>query len=385
MIEDVVVRGRAFFMKFKSVVFLPAFVLLAVFFCNQAVAQTKKESPHDKIVREYYEKMGKTPPGKKAEKPKSIWDDSNESNPYFKSSTKKVRTAAQAKAEKKPREPKRSTFKRRVYKGPSKDEIKEAASKKAIENFKSFFVSEKYDIKYDKISYNVRGDSLSVVNFSMVPKKGTPKAEKIPYYLTAEEISMRKFNIGEKDGTSLSDDGEMKARKVEIPVWDENAVKKGKIEISQLKMTGDVPAYIKAQGAGNLKTVELKDFRSEAIIREAILNNVVRSKVFAASSAYFADVDLQTGVVDSLKNQSLDGLKFALARVDNRTLPTLQGVIAAMTSYSARILNTDLVVGARLEAKKPKTEQKPDIEQLQKNAAENKAEIAKIETKIKAK
>ncbi len=372
-------------MKSKSVVFLSAFVFFAMAFCNKTVAQEKVESPHEKMIREYYEKTGKTPPGKKAEQPKSIWDDSSEANPYFKSANKKVRTAAQAKAEKQPREPKRSTFKRRVYTGPSKEEINQAASKKALENFKSFFASEKYDIKYDKISYNVRGDSLSVVKFSMVPKKGSPSAEKIPYYLMAEEISMRKFNIGEKDGTSLSDDGEMKVKKLEIPVWDENAVKKGKIETSQLKMTGNVPAYIKGQASGNLKTVELKDFRSETIINETVLNNVVRSKVFAASSAYFADVDLQTGIIDALKRQSLEGIKFAMARINSRNIPTLQGVIAAMTSYSARILNTDLVVGARLEAQKPKTEQKPKLEQLKKNAAENKAAIAAVDAEMKSK
>lgn len=163
---------RTFFMKFKRVVFLSAFVFFAVSCGIATNAAAKEESPHDKMLREYRERTGQKAPGQKAaEQPKSIWDDDSESNPYFRASDKKVRTAAQAKAEKQPREPKRSTFKRRVYTGPSKDEINQAASKKAVENFKAFFAGGNYDIKYDNISYNVPGDSLSVVNFSMIPKK----------------------------------------------------------------------------------------------------------------------------------------------------------------------------------------------------------------------
>lgn len=371
-------------MKSKNVVFLSAFILLAFVCGGAADASAKEESPHDRMLREYREKTGGQGVGKKAIKqPESIWDDDSESNPYFRSANKKVRTAAQAEAEKKPREPKRSTFKRRVYTGPSKDEINQAASKKAVENFKVFFAGGDYDIKYDHISYGTAGDILSVVNFRMVPKKGTPQEKIIPYYLTAKELSMRNFNIGEKDGTPLAEDGEMKARKVEIPVWDENAVKKGKIEISQLKMTGDVPAYLKNKGEGKLKTVELSDFRSETIINETILNNVVRSKVFAASSAFFAGVNLKKNIVDSLKRQSLDGLEFDAARIDSRNIPTLQGAAAAMTSYSARILDTDLVLGARLEAQKDKPV--ADIERLKKNAAENKAAVAAVEAEMKSK
>ena len=82
------------------------------------------------------------------------------------------------------------------------------------------------------------------------------------------------------------------------------------------------------------------------------MNNVVRSKIFSASTVSFSGVELQKELIESLKYQSLDGLKFETARVNTRPVPTLEGVAAAMTSYSARILNTDLVVGARLEAQK---------------------------------
>ena len=371
-------------MKRKSVVFLSAFFFFTMACGIKTAAAAKVESPHERLLREYHERRGqKTQQQKAAEQqqPKSIWDDDSASNPYFRSSNKKVRTAADVKAEKEASKAKKSTFKRRVYTGPSKDEINAAASKKAVENFKAFFVSEKYDIKYDKISYSVPGDSLSVVNFRMIPKKGSPQEKNIPYYLTAKELSLRNFNIGEKDNTEMLEDGELKARKVEIPVWDENAVKKGKIEISQLKMTGDVPSYLKAQGEGELKTVELSNLRSETIINETVLNNIVRSKIFAASSATFVGVELQKDIIEALKHQKLDGLKFTMAQVNSRNIPTPQGVAAAMTSYSARVLNTDLVLGARLEAQKDKPV--ANMEQLKKNANENKAAVAAVEAEMK--
>ncbi len=377
-------------MKSKSVVFYLVFILLGVFLSGRAQAANslktveKVESPHEKLLREYREKMGiKTETEKAAEKPKSIWDDDSAANPYFKSSSKKASVKTTKKEIKKTKEPKRSTFKRRVYTGPSKEEINEAASQKAVENFKVYLASKDYDVKFGKISYNVAADSLSVTDFMMVPKKGSPQEEKIPYYLTAKELIFRKFNIGEKNAKPVLENGEMKARKVEIPVWDENNVKKGKVEIAQLIMRGNVPAYMKAQGEGKLSAVELRDFRSETIINETILNNVVRSKIFSASSAAFTGVDLKKELIDSIKHQSLDGLKFETARIDSRNIPSLSGAIAAMTSYSARILNTDLVLGARLEAQKDKPV--ADMEQLKKNAEENKAAIVAVEAEMKSK
>ena len=346
-------------MNFKSVVFFSTvsfFVLTGV-----AEAQNKYTTSQD-------------------QQPKSIWEDESAANPYFKSSRPKASSASAQETKKKVREPKRSTFKRRVYTGPSKAEIAEAASKKAVENFKTFMSNENYDVKYGNISYDVAGDSLSVTDVSMVPKVKEGQGKVVPYYMTAKEITLRNFNIGEKNGKPLLKNGEMKARKIEIPVWDENAVKKGKIEISQLTMNGDVPAYMKAQGAGELDKVEARDFRSETIINETILNNVVRSKIFSASTVSFSGVELQKELIESLKYQSLDGLKFETARVNTRPVPTLDGVAAAMTSYSARILNTDLVVGARLEAQKENPD--PNLEQLKKNAEENKAAIKAVEEEM---
>lgn len=375
-------------MKIKSVLLFFAFILLGVFSPIKAEsapsskAEEKIESPHERLLRQYREKTGKKTVGQKAaEEPKSIWDDDSAANPFFTSSSKKTSAQTTKKDAKKAKEPRRSTFKRRVYTGPSKEEISAAASKKAEENFKTYLASKDYDIQFGKISYNVAADSLSVTDFTMVPKKGSPQEKVIPYYLTAKEMIFRNFNIGEKNGNPVLENGEMKARKVEIPVWDENNVKKGKIEIAQLIMRGNVPAYMKAQGEGKLSAVELRDFRSETIINETILNNVVRSKIFSASSAAFTGVDLKKALIDSLKHQSLDGLKFETARIDSRNIPSLSGAVAAMTSYSARILNTDLVLGARLEAKKDKPV--ADIEQLKKNAEENKAAVAAVEAEMK--
>ena len=140
-------------------------------------------------------------------------------------------------------------------------------------------------------------------------------------------------------------------------------------------MTGDLVPYLKAKGNGTLNFIEIKNLRSETIINETVLNNIVRSKVFSASSAAFQDVKLQSGIVDALKRQDVDGLEFSSVQINGQSVPSVEGIKAAMTSYSARVLNTDLVLGARLEAQKEKPNPDPDLELLKKNVEENKEAI----------
>lgn len=362
-------------MKRCAIIFLSCLMLML---SVQASEAKPTEGVHDRLVREYKEKKAKKMAQERAEKT-SIWDDDGEANPYFSGGQKK-------KAKKKKstvKEPKRTTFKRRVYTGPSKDEIFEAATKKAISNFKSLVASDEYELKYEKISYNVGGDVLSVNEVQVFPAKGAKKNANVPYLMKAGEITLRNLNIGEKDGKQTSENGEMTIRKIEIPVWNEKNVKKGKVDISRLKMQGDILAYLKKKGEGKLDLVELRNLRSETIINETVLNNIVRSKIFMADSVDLTEVELQKQIFDSLKQQDVKGVKFTIARVNGRVMPTIEGVKAAMTSYSARVLNTDLVKGARLEAKKDNP--KPDLDQLKKNIAENKAAVAEAEAEMKLK
>lgn len=375
--------GKGSFMKGGMIAVLSAVALL---FCNPVQLQAASvEGSYDKMMREHKEKEARKLLEKRAEKSKSIWDDDAEANPYFKQKNKNKGKKEKASKEKKAKEPRRSTFKRRTYTGPSKDEIAETATKKAIENFNQFASSDTYGVKYSHISYNVSGDSLSVNDVLIIPKKTAKDTQPpVPYLMKAKEIILKRFNIGEVVGKPMTDNGEMVVRKMEIPVWDDKAVKKGKIDIAQLKMKGDIPTYLKEK-EGEIDILELRDFRSETIINETILNNIIRSKVFAASSANLMGVELQKTIVDALKQQELDGLKFASARINNIPVPSLEGVKAAMTSYSARILNTDLVLGARLEAKKEKPSKEPDLELLKKNVEENKAAIAAVEAEASVK
>ena len=360
-------------MKRKTI--LTASILL-LFFCAAANA-ARVEGSYEKLIRKYQEDEAAAAAKKKAKEPKSIWDDDTEANPYFqKQKTKSDKPKTEEK--KKVREPKRSTFKRRVYTGPSKEEIAASATEKAIENFKSFMALDGYEMKYDRISYNVRADSLTVGEVVFSPVQEDERSVPVPYALKADEIVLRSFNIGEKNGKPMLKNGEMTVKKMEIPVWNEKAVKKGKVEIAQLKMKGDLAAFLEAK-EGELETVEVKGLRSEAIINETILDNIVRSKVFAASSAHFKEAVLQKEIIDSLKQQDINGLTFSFAQINGQQIPTLDGVKAAMTSYSARILNKDLVLGARLEKEKGNPDANPDLEQLKKNVMENQAAIAAIE------
>lgn len=362
------------------------FVLLTIIislFCVAPYESFAEEGSHDRLMRQYRERQAKKKVAEQTKKESSIWDDDAAANPYFKKEKKAPVTKKDEKTEAKtsvntPEVEEKDSFQRRVYKGPSKEEIAQTATKKAIENFKKFISAKEYEVKYDSISYNVKTDNLSINNITIVPSSKQLKAIN-PYLIKAETVSLRDFNIGEKDETPIAKDGEMIIGKMEIPVWNDKGVKKGKVDVAQLKMRGDIATYLKAKGNGKMETLEVSGFRSETIINEIVLNNIVRSKVFAASSADFKKVELQKGIANALKRQEITGLKFASARVNGQSMPSLEAVMAAMTSYSARILNTDLVLGARLEAEKKKPNL--DKEQLKKNAAENKAAIKAVEDK----
>ena len=364
-------------MKAKSVTVLSVLMLL---FCAFSYEVRAEEGAYKAFLRQFREYEAKEKAKKAADDNQSIWDDKSEVNPYFKNKKTNTSKTAEKTNKKQRRLPKKTTFKRRVYTGPSMEEISAAAVKKAVGNFNAFLASEDYEVKYEDIKYNVAGDVLTVEKITFVPvekNKQDNQKPAIPYLMKADKAVLRNINIGEKSGTPLSTDGEMTVQKLEIPVWNEQGVKKGKVDVARLTITGDIPAYLKGKGEGKLAMLEAKDIRSETIINETILNNVVRSKVFSASDATFKEVELKRPFVDALKRQEVDGITFAFAQVNGETLPTLDGVKAAMLSYSARILNTDLVLGARLEAQKDNPSENPDLELLKKNAADNKAEIEK--------
>lgn len=346
--------------------------LMFVFLCFVFCAAQANAQSHQKFM-EMYQKAQEAKDPQKNKKPASIWDDTSEANPYFKNRTNK--TGADVREQMKKREPKKTTFKRRVYTGPSKEEIRAAASQKAVENFRASLPKGSYDVRYDKIGYDLDGDRLTISNLTFVPKAGTAEAKKIPYYMKAEDIALRGYNIGEKENTPLVKTGEAAIRGLEVPIWNENGVKSGQMQFAQLKMNGDFLEYMK-NGKGKFDAVELSDFRSEAIIRETILNNIVRSKVFSASSALFNEVDIASSMTESLKNQTLDGMSFKSALINSQQIDSQAGAMAAMISYSARILNEDMVVAARTEAQKKKPNM--TIEQLKENIEEKKRALAEL-------
>ena len=358
-------------MKDKNIIFL----LFLMLFCS--ISQEAKAAPSQRQTQNIYTQK------KTDDKPKSIWDDDSAANPYFKmskSEKQKRKAAAEAEAQK---QKANNTYKHPVYTGPSKKEIAENAVKTAEQNFMTLFSLDEYDLKFDRISYNVSGDALTVTNMSYIPKENSLRSDLKTYLMKADQVVLRNFNIGEIENKPILNNGEMLVRKLELPVWNAKGVKKGKVEIAQLRMKGDVPSYLKSKGEGKFDAIEVRNLRSEAIINETILNNIVRSRVLSASSAFFYEVDLQKKIADSLKRQELDGLEFTSAVVNGKSLPSMEEVSSVMTSYSARVLNTDLVLGARLEAKKPRPDPVPDLDLLRKNVAENKAAVAAAEKELK--
>lgn len=311
----------------------------------------------------------------------SLWDDPNESNPYFKK--QKIRTAADVKKEQaKKKEYYKTTFKKRVYMGPSPAAAAEQAKAKSVESFKSHLPQGQYDVRFDSWDYDDSVDELSFKNLVFKPREKTPDAEKIPYYFKAEEARFAGFNLGEIYGTPQNETGTIRLSKLDVPVWNENSVKVGKITFDAVVFQGKGMAFMKEK-QGNFTEIAVDGMRSEKIINETIVNNIVRSKIFAVQRAVFKNVVLSAAAFESVKNQSLDGVSFSSARVNGKDYTSPQAVLAEAISYSARVLNPDLVKGARLEGAKPEDKQKPTMEQVRKNAAENNAERAKLVKEMK--
>ena len=311
----------------------------------------------------------------------SIWDDPNESNPYFKK--KITKTGADIKRENsKERKYHKTTFKRRVYTGPTPAQAAEQAKVKSVENFKTYQPTGKYDVRFESSDYNADGDTLSFKKLVFKPRPDAPEAKIIPYYLSVDEARFTGFNIGEIYGTPQNENGQVFLSKMEIPVWSENSVKVGKVTFDNLTLQGKGLALMKEK-QGEFSNVSLSEFRSEKIINETVLNNIVRSKIFSARLAEFNNVRISPELFEAIKEQSLNGLSFSSAVVNTHAYTTPQQVNAEMVSYSARVLNPDLVKGARQEGAKPEKDQKPTMEQIRKNAAENNAARAKLAKETK--
>lgn len=311
----------------------------------------------------------------------SIWDDPNESNPYFKK--KYAKTGADIKRENSTeRKYYKTTFKRRVYTGPTPAQAAEQAKAKAGDNFKAYLPDGKYDVRFEKMDYDPNGDVLRFTKLQFKPRPKTPEAKKIPYYLQVDEADFSGFNIGEIYGTPQNETGKVYLSDVEIPVWNENSVKVGKVTIGQVSMVGKGLALLKER-QGDLSELTVSDLHSEKIINETVLNNIVRSKIFAARSATFANVRISAEFFEAIKEQSLSGMTFSSALINTRLYTSEQAVYAEMLSYSARVLNPELVEGARMEGAKDKKDQNPTMKQIRKNAEELKAKKEKLAKEMK--
>lgn len=299
----------------------------------------------------------------------SIWDERSDDSRYFQ--RQNTQTGADIRAQFGKKEAKKSTFKRQVYTGPTVEEIAAAANKKAQENFQRFLPKGNYDVRFEAIAYNPTTDTLSISKLLVAPKPNTQEARKFPFYLKADSMEVSEFNIGQKLDTPLKEEGVVRIRKIEIPVYNEKDVKSGKMDFAQLIIRGPF-LKVMNEGAGKLNRVDVSDFRSEKIMNETVLNNIIRSKVFSANNAVFNNVTVANGFLKNLGEQSLTGIDFTGAIVNNEQLSSKEAAEAAMISYSARVLNPDLVLGARLEAQKKQPVM--SMSRIKENAEKNKQE-----------
>ncbi len=303
----------------------------------------------------------------------SIWDDdSSGDSRYF--TRKKGRTAADIKREEAKFAPKKKTATKFVYTGPTKEDIAKQAPVTAQQNFRKL-LSPEYDYKFGKVEYNVDTDSFKVTDLTALPKSEAQRKKGV-YAIKVGSVELYKFNIGERGGTKQNPSGQAILSEIDIPVFNANAVKTGQVKIDGLKADGRF-TYLMEKGSGVLDKVAVSGLRSEKIINETILNNIVRAKVFSANSAEFENLNVPAGFMSLLKNQSFKGFNFSSAVVNGKRIPTPAGAEAAMISYSSRFLDADLVMGARME--KAKKNPIANMDAVKRNVTAHKQSVAEFE------
>ncbi len=303
----------------------------------------------------------------------SLWnDDTADDSRYF--TRKQGRTAADVKREEAKFAPKKKTATKFVYTGPTKESIAKEAPAKAQLNFRKLLPAG-YDYKFGKVEYNVDTDSFKISDFVVLPKSEA-RQKKGVYVLKAEKVELYKFNIGERGGTPQNPSGDALMSKIDVPVFNAKDIKIGQTKIESLKASGKFP-YLMEKGSGVLDKVSLSGLHSEKIINETILNNIVRSKIFSADQAEFSSLNVPAGFFAALNGQSLKGFDFSSAVINGSRVGTLAGAEAALVSYSSRFLDSDLVVGARMEKQK----QKPiaNMDAVKRNVRAHKQAVGEFE------
>ena len=306
-------------------------------------------------------------------KESSIWDDDSSGDSRF-FTRKKGRTAADIKREEAKFAPKKKTATKFVYTGPSKEEIAKQAPITAQQNFRKL-LPPVYDYQFEKVEYDVNTDSFRVTGLTALPKSEAQR-KKGMYGIKIGSIELYKYNIGERGGTKQNPSGQAILSEIDVPVYNQNGVKSGQLKIENLKITGRFP-YLMEKGSGVLDQVTFSGLRSEKIINETVLNNIVRAKVFSADSADFTNLSVPAGFMDLLKDQSFKGFNFTSSVVNGKRIGTPAGAEAAMISYSSRFLDSDLVMGARME----KAKKKPiaNMEAVKRNVTAHKQSVAEFE------
>lgn len=303
----------------------------------------------------------------------SIWeDDTSADGRYF--TRKKGRTAADIKREEAKFAPKKKTATKFVYTGPTKEDIAKQAPVTARQNFRKLMPPE-YDYTFGKIEYNVDTDSFKVTDLTALPKSKARNKTGV-YAIKIGSVELYKFNIGERGGTKQNPSGQAILSQIDIPDFNASNVKTGQVKIEGLKIDGRF-IYLMEKRSGVLDKVAISGLRSEKIINETILNNIVRAKVFSANSAEFEKLNVPAGFMSLLKNQSFKGFDFSSAVVNGKRIPTPAGAEAAMISYSSRFLDSDLVMGVRME--KEKKNPIANMDAVKRNVTAHKQSVAEFE------
>ncbi|MCQ2913750.1 MAG: hypothetical protein MJ247_00970 [Alphaproteobacteria bacterium] len=296
-------------------------------------------------------------------------------NSSYLATKNKVNVAPKKKNEFKP-----TSFKRRVYEGPSYNELKKRAAENAKNAAVDYLPKGNFDLTYGDFAYNESGDVLSVSNIVAKSKNKNSETDE-PYVLfTVKSAKITGFNLGELDETPVNETGILEIEGIDINLYDANMVKKGKRTIGSIRLVGEALKILQ-KNDGKFDILQIKDLYSEILINKIVRETIIQSELYKANNITFYNGSVNGALMNLGKEkQFFDGLTLTNATIDGSDYSTmnLEKLDMVIKKMSSRVIDIDKIASARAEKQKDPSERDFSNESLKNSTIMRNEKRAKL-------
>lgn len=248
-----------------------------------------------------------------------------------------------------------TTFKRRRYEGPTYAELKVRAGENAKNAVIDYLPNgNSYDLTYGEFTYNENGDVLGISNI-VAKTKIKQKETNEPYVLfTVKSAKLTGFNLGELEEEPVNQMGILEIEGIEINIYNENMVKKGKRTIGSIRLVGEALNILQKK-EGKFDILQIKDLYSEILINKIVRETIIQSELYKANNITFYNGSVNGGAVNLVQEKNFfTGLSLTNATVDGTDYSTmnLEKLDMVIKKMSSRVIDLEKVASARAEKQK---------------------------------